>query len=445
MASFLNRLIIENFGPIKKATIEVKDMMVFIGPQASGKSTLAKLITILDDINFKQNKTISLKEELEKYNIHSFLKKTSYIEYHTASFSFKYQNAKEFKFDIHDIANKIGPDSFDKKSTFKVNTFQLIIDVTDYMLTGIRLDDKNNILIREIQKNPSYGLNTKLESIVLEVNETDLAKSIMLLFEKNVDDIHEWINLLEIVKQVFSLIHPLDSLYIPAERTMLPLLVANIGGLISNDILIPKNILVAVQQFEKALQQINSIDLDIIGDLRYKNAGGVSYIYHNTNQKTLLSDSSSGIQSFLPILLLVEGSLKSENFINLNYVVEEPELNLYPEAQYNLVKYLVNRCLETTREIQTKNLIITTHSPYILSSINNLLLAYSKGRILKDSVKEIINEESWINPEHFNAYEVKNGTVKKIFSKKLGLIEDNMIDEVSEIIMEDFKVLAQIR
>lgn len=141
---------------------------------------------------------------------------------------------------------------------------------------------------------------------------------------------------------------------------------------------------------------------------------------------------------------MIENSIKSDNFINLNYVVEEPELNLYPEAQYKLMKYLVKNCLETTREIKTKNLIITTHSPYILASINNLLLAHSKSKINRDKVNDVIKECSWIDSNHFNAYEVKKGTVKRIFNKKSKLIEDNIIDDVSEIIMQDFKSLAII-
>ncbi|MFK7948849.1 MAG: AAA family ATPase, partial [Saprospiraceae bacterium] len=34
----MQKLIIKNFGPIKDVKLEIKDFMVFIGPQASGKS-----------------------------------------------------------------------------------------------------------------------------------------------------------------------------------------------------------------------------------------------------------------------------------------------------------------------------------------------------------------------------------------------------------------------
>lgn len=436
MSSFFNKLTIENFGPIKKASIEVKDMMVFIGPQASGKSTLAKLITILEDVNFKEKTQLSLSDELEKYNISSFLKENTYIEYNTPSFRFLFKENKEDKFDMYDVINKIENTKID---------IDYISQVIGVMLMGINIDDKENILFREIQKHEHYGLNSEIENLFKKFEAANLlTEKILTIYNKSIKNEIEYIHLLDVVKKVFSLIRPLDSLYIPAERTMLPLLVPNIAGLINNDILIPKNILKTVQQFEKALQKVTNIDLNIIGSLRFKHTEGRSFIYHNKKEKILLKDASSGIQSFIPILLLIESSLKTDNYINLNYVVEEPELNLYPEAQYKLIKYLVKSCLETTREIKTKNLIITTHSPYVLASINNLLFAHNKSKINKQQTSSIIDECSWIDSNHFNAYEVKKGTVKRIFNKKSKLIEDNIIDEVSEVIMQDFKSLAVI-
>ncbi|HRN45771.1 MAG TPA: AAA family ATPase, partial [Flavobacterium sp.] len=41
-----SKLIVKNFGPIESANLNLKSVNVFIGPQASGKSTLAKLYTI---------------------------------------------------------------------------------------------------------------------------------------------------------------------------------------------------------------------------------------------------------------------------------------------------------------------------------------------------------------------------------------------------------------
>ena len=47
----MQKIIIENFGPIKYAEIEVKKILVLIGEQASGKSTIAKLIYFFKTIH----------------------------------------------------------------------------------------------------------------------------------------------------------------------------------------------------------------------------------------------------------------------------------------------------------------------------------------------------------------------------------------------------------
>ena len=46
------KLIVKNFGPLKDIEIEVREMVTFIGAQASGKSTLAKLLSIFEDEEF---------------------------------------------------------------------------------------------------------------------------------------------------------------------------------------------------------------------------------------------------------------------------------------------------------------------------------------------------------------------------------------------------------
>ena len=53
----MQKITIKNFGPIDDVELEVKNFMVFIGPQASGKSTISKAIYF-----FK-----SLKDDLLKY------------------------------------------------------------------------------------------------------------------------------------------------------------------------------------------------------------------------------------------------------------------------------------------------------------------------------------------------------------------------------------------
>lgn len=440
-------LIIENFGPIKKAELDVKDMMIFIGKQASGKSTLAKIITILNDFNFRQKYNIKLEDELEKYNLQSYLRKNTRIKFDSFYFKYSYSKDEETKLDYQSSIDNLLFTSYKDKDFTPEKKLDLAKTIINLMVWSIHLDDKTRILFRELTNDDEFGFNEKLQKSIFnnfELEERNWhLNQILKVYDKN-DDYDTLKHLANPVKKAFQFIRPLDSLYIPAERSLIPLLAPNIAGLINNDIKIPKHILTTVQEFEKAIQEIEELNIDVLGDFKFKRIHGLSYVFHSKTQKILLRESASGIQTLIPLVLLIEHSILNFNTLNLNYVVEEPELNLYPEAQYNLVKFLVKNCLETNREVFSKNLIITTHSPYILASVNNLLLAHTKGQINKVKTEEIIGSCSWITPDNFNAYEVKDGTVTQIFNQETKLIEETIIDDVTEDIMEDFKTLALI-
>src|SRR5690606_16388669 len=59
-------------------------------------------------------------------------------------------------------------------------------------------------------------------------------------------------------------------------------------------------------------------------------------------------------------------------------IIEEPELNLFPDSQWEMLKSLVG----FNNELPENKLIITTHSPYIISYLSLAVQAASlKGRI----------------------------------------------------------------
>lgn len=46
----MNRLVIKNFGAIKEASVELKPLLLLIGGQGTGKSTIAKVLSICRDV-----------------------------------------------------------------------------------------------------------------------------------------------------------------------------------------------------------------------------------------------------------------------------------------------------------------------------------------------------------------------------------------------------------
>ena len=91
--------------------------------------------------------------------------------------------------------------------------------------------------------------------------------------------------------------------------------------------------------------------------------------------------------------------------------------------------------LDPDTEYQDAEWVITTHSPYVLSSFNTLMLAYKvaqKSDELRVEVEKLVPVRCWINPDEFAAYYVDNGTVESITNPETGLINDSRLDDVSE-------------
>ena len=110
-------------------------------------------------------------------------------------------------------------------------------------------------------------------------------------------------------------------------------------------------------------------------------------------------------------------------FVN---IVEEPELNLFPDSQKNVLYELV---AETNNQPDNR-LMLTTHSPYI---INYLAIAVKAGQIASkangnDRIMEHINAivplPSKTAENELSIYELSNGEANKL-SVYEGIPSDN--------------------
>jgi len=423
------RLIVKNFGPLKYINIEVRDFLCLIGKQATGKSTIAKLIAIFEDENFRKYDVVSFEKELEKYNMLNFFSDETEILYLAGSYSFLYSNGRGTKMNLRETIKNNILKSFDNKNYLAKDFFE------DFQSLN-KIDDLN---FQKYQNNNFDMFNKEFIKTVFEKNNINrddiITEEILEHFLTYYDSL-----MLKYGIDVFF-----DSQYIPSERNFLHIIAENTLGLINNDVQIPKHLLEIGQEYEKALNVVKEIPLNLIDKkYSYKREGKTSYIYHNKEEKTDLLQSASGLQSIIPIILLIEYAKTLKENYHFNYVVEEPELNIYPETQYELVKYLVKNIFDfKVKNYQRKKMVMTTHSPYILASINNLLLAFEKGKEKPNEVHKIIKRQSWINPEFFNVYELRNGKSYKIMNDSLGQIKSNIIDNVTDKFSNEFdKLLA---
>lgn len=128
--------------------------------------------------------------------------------------------------------------------------------------------------------------------------------------------------------------------------------------------------------------------------------------------------------------------------------IDEPEMNLHPEAQVKLTEFfgvLVNNDI---------NIICTTHTPYIVQHLQNLVKGYEKYHANADNpekqakIKERLwlkNEKALLHPNQVAVYQIdETGNVMSIFDYEDNIIEWDTFSDISADLVsieDDFEEL----
>ena len=127
-------------------------------------------------------------------------------------------------------------------------------------------------------------------------------------------------------------------------------------------------------------------------------------------------------------------------FIN---IVEEPEQNLYPESQ-GKVLYELLECMNSNKDNQ---LIITTHSPYILSYLTLSAKAaelLNKG-VPADKIEKIVPEKSAVSGDKITIYETKeDGSITKLSPYENLPSDENLLNKAMAEGNENFSELLDL-
>lgn len=380
------QLVVRNFGPITNLDIEIRPFTLFIGTQGSGKSTISKLLTICRDIRWWLQ-ILNGKDVMKPFvdfGINEYFQEDSFFSYVLDDEEIKYEKG-----------------SFDYKSKGK--------------------DDKEAII-------------KALSILIAESSVSYLKKEKDGLTTENLSDPHT-LNVLKAYSRM--------GLYILAERNLVGNLSDSLASIMLHQIPLSNPLLEYMSMFEKAKKEFSTYEVPFFGVKFIKKEGKDKIELTNKSKDLPLSACSSGLQSALPMLMVIDYALKIDCFDS--FAIEEPEQNLFPENQFEMLSFFTSKMWSKRK----RQFIITTHSPYILSSLNVLMLAYKlhKHEEIREQVEEIVKPGFTVNPDAvavYGLYPDEKEYCKSLISEKTGLVSVNDLDSASEIIGDDYDQLMRL-
>ncbi|NCP83780.1 MAG: ATP-binding protein [Bacteroidetes bacterium] len=381
----MSRIKIKNFGPIKNGCeanegwIDIKKVTCFIGNQGSGKSTVAKLISTFTWIEKALVRGDYNKKWFERKN----KLKNQYLNYHRLENYFKVNGAEKTVIEYEGDAFSI---------VFE-NGSLLISEVQnkEYPLPQIMYVPAERNFITYVKTPKELKLSS--ESLKEFLTEFDNAKNEMKGFESlpinNVGLEYDRLN---------------DTLNLKGEGYKVKLTEASSGFQSLVPLYLVSSYLAnsVKKQSETNKETMSSEELQ-----RFKK--GVEDIWNNNS----LTDEQKRVA-----LSVLSSKFNKTAFIN---IVEEPEQNLFPTSQWQMLQSLL-KCNSMNKG---NKLIVTTHSPYIINYLSIAIQGeYLEGKIKKSVSKDVllpklyslIPKESLISASNVVVYQLdeKDGSVKKL-------------------------------
>jgi len=400
------KLIIKNFIGIKDLELEINRFNVFIGPQASGKSVIVKLIHF-----FK-----SIFQEMENF------------------LSADQNSIEDFSKTLHAKFLNYFPDKFWGNKDF----------VIEYIFS-----ENNQITLH----GNHYGkIKIKFSNEIIHFYD-EANRSYKTMGEHFVKDVSP--NLFELYNKFMTTLRssPLwreNPIFIPGGRAFFSIFQENIFRFLSSNPSFDP-FFKSFGKFYESLRnkteilysEKDAVVIKLVKNLlqgKYEFKEGKGYIKLE-DREVDLEHSSSGQQEVLPLVLTLQGA-KAYPLCAL--IIEEPEAHLFPAAQKHITELIA--AVFNSKENRA-DIFITTHSPYILTALNTLLYAGQIAKKIKDETKlnRIVPQILQMDFKDVSVWALDSkGKCKSVMNKKTGLIDAVIIDDVSNKIFEEFDKLAEL-
>ena len=420
------RLSIRKFGPIQDADIEVRDLTIFVGPQATGKSTAAQLLYFMRGVDDLLPSVANAAKRKAQGEYEPLLESPATQEL-IATLEWWLGNNSAVFAQLGTLLSWC-PSTTTETITYDVHWTSEKRDalsvLKDLHVAEKGLEDGQSINVDVVR------LNYFLETWVTGTNRPQVEKP------------------------------GSPQIYIPAGRALYSYLPLGLAfPLISRSKNRPEwpgyiyrfyqtleNTIRSLWEYQENSQGtlndtptnpflMERMEKVLRGRVRY----GPNAILLKTGGKILRPDTiAAGQMEAWPFFAILEDAIHKGETEKLRIYFDEPEAHLHPGAQ-RVVMEIIAALVRSGAQV-----VLTTHSPYILYALNNSLAAgevLDKGRSLPPELPA----EIALLPQQVAAYCFSSdGQVRDIMDREVGLIDSAELNRVAEELGTNFTAMQEL-
>lgn len=440
------KLIVEDYGKIKSAKIEVAPLTLFVGDNNSGKSYLLSLLWGIKNFGVKA----LIGTQMVKNEQTEFLVKWICEQIEIAKVNKKHEISLAPLSDVLELLLNTELEKNKDKLVRRIfNSENLNIGKLSIELGNLR-EESLNIELNEALDGFEFFVSNKHKLLITRQNlEEDLM---------NKDELAQWVLVVYIYNGIMN-IGELDedsntSIYLPAART---------GFMLTKDIINKvgrRNTFNLVEEKEAIIPFIRPINqfLDTMGDLSVESLGKtenlelvhdiendmtngtiefstlpnkeIMYVPVGYDNGIPLRLTSAVVSELSPLILI----LKHKKFVD-HFFYEEPEMCLHPQLQHKMGK-VISRIVNAGI-----GMVLTTHSDIMLQHFNNMI-KLAKRPDCKEICEQLgYTELDLLNESQIKVYQLRAEVGEKTTVEELVCGENGFaiptFNDALDIIMND--------
>lgn len=421
---------IENIGPLKKVNIELEKITVVIGPQSSGKSTLAKLICFCQWV--EKRCYINFEDESKRYMAETYFVDTlsAYhrMEDYVMNNSYMLYNGNFINIELigqhvtitkSDLASqylypKICYIPAERNIVSAVPNIKKYNEKNDSMLyfgydwTDAREYLKDMDFSSLLEKDIKYHFDKKDENDI--IFDGDVPIKLMNASSGVQSIIPLYMVLISVLESVYIRLKPLS----PEQRKQ-------VEDATRMSKMVAEQLAVVMQDAKEKGKMPEEITINVKGELP------------NALLEPILKKEQEAMD-------LLDSYSRKFFYQNTHVYIEEPEQNIFPNTQAKFLYWLLSELKHPERD---HTAFITTHSPFILFALNNCLMGGLVGsRIGEAQMNRLLSHDAWIDPKKVAVYELHDGELKSIQDEDRILLNNYLNKAHQQIASEYLSMLS---